>query len=215
MKPLSQISLFRQMFLVLKTYIASLLTAKGMFGLAVMSFENFRRNEINLRGLVSRLGRRRSMTSGLTSRRKDGFYCWHPGLGVLSDEDFQVLNRADGFPDDVVDSLSVDSRGRIFLLILSTTASYTFRMPPRPKGWTEISFLGQAYEFASRDGAQGLTFLVEGGGRNLWLFLGIGHGVIECIGEEASHRFEGEDGVKSSVDDAAMARDGYLLGDYN
>ena len=42
------------------------------------------------------------------------------------------------------------------------------------------------------------------------VFLGIGHGVIECIGEEASHRFEGEDGVKSSVDDAAMARDGYL-----
>ena len=35
--------------------------------------------------------------------------------------------------------------------------------------------------------------------------------MIECIGEEASHRFEGEDGVKSSVDDVVqMARDGYL-----
>ena len=40
--------------------------------------------------------------------------------------------------------------------------------------------------------------------------LGIGHGVIECIGEESSHRFDGDDGVKSSVDDATMAMDGYL-----
>ena len=78
--------------------------------------------------------------------------------------------------------------------------------PKGMKGWTEISLLGQAYEFASREGVARLTFLVEGEDET-YCFLGIGHGVIECIGEEASHRLR-ERTVKSSVDDAAMARMG-------
>ena len=82
----------------------------------------------------------------------------YPGLGVLSDEDFfQVLNRADGFSDDVVDSLSVDSRdvsSCSFSVLQRPTARWN-AAPKGMKGWTEISLLGQAYEFASREGEQG------------------------------------------------------------